>query len=125
MPSFKRESIRILVQKGGLRIEGNRQLFYEGCERILSQHRFTGHYSIFIPVRLIIVVECSFDSNLVSTKNATATFVNGELCIILKKRSAENLPVQLVSQSGGAKESVRIQELHADKRISVQNQMSS
>lgn len=59
MPSFKRESIRILVQKGGLRIEGNRQLFYEGCERILSQHRFTGHYSIFIPVRLIIVVECS------------------------------------------------------------------
>ena len=56
MPSFRRESIRILVQKGGLRIEGNRQLFYEGCEKVLSQHRFTGHCSIFIPVRSFMAV---------------------------------------------------------------------
>ena len=59
MPSFKQESIRILVQKGGLRIEGKRQLFYEGCKKVLSQHRFTGNYNLYIPVEFGEKVQCS------------------------------------------------------------------
>ena len=50
LPSVLPESIRILVQKGGIRIEGVRCVQYDGCTRILLRRRPSGKFFVLLPV---------------------------------------------------------------------------
>ena len=50
VPSGAQPSIRILKQKDGVRIEGERSLHYEGSKRVIFQRRQKGKFMVFIPV---------------------------------------------------------------------------
>ncbi|KNB45105.1 heat shock protein HSP20 [Blastocystis sp. subtype 4] len=78
LPSVLPDSIRILVQKGGIRIEGVRCVQYDGCTKILLRRRPSGKFFVLLPC----------DHSLIEVSNAKATYGNGELSISLKKKPA-------------------------------------
>jgi len=59
LPSVLPDSIRILVQKGGIRIEGVRCVQYDGCTKILLRRRPSGKFFVLLPVGVRIPVKYS------------------------------------------------------------------
>ena len=59
LPSVLPDSIRILVQKGGIRIEGVLCVQYDGCTKILLRRRPSGKFFVLLPVGVRIPVKYS------------------------------------------------------------------
>lgn len=53
LPSVLPDSIRIFVQKEGIRIEGVRCIQYDGCTRILLRRRPSGKFFVLLPVGMM------------------------------------------------------------------------
>lgn len=50
IPTVSKDSLQVLIQNEGIRIEGKRTINYKDSKRIIFKRRLSGHFKVFIPV---------------------------------------------------------------------------